>query len=538
MSYKVLYRKYRPDNFDDVIGQKYVVEILKNSIKEGHIAHAYLFSGPRGTGKTSMARILAKSLNCLDNKEGKACEKCNNCISFLSNPDIIEIDAASNNGVEEIRELINNVKIMPSSLKYKVYIIDEVHMLSQSAFNALLLTLEEPPEHVIFILATTNIESVPITILSRCQKFDFRRIDDDDIVNRLKFICEKENISYEEDGLREIAILSDGGLRDALSILDQISKNGKVITLELVSREVGSISNKKIDDLIKSIDKKDLENFNKIFDEFYNNNLNYKVIIKKLIYSLSDISIKILNDESNWNLSFDDCKNMIFELNDLINKINININAYLLIKILLLNYFKKENVPIEASNYGKNVELKSEKNLEIDGKKDIDFNRKNTFVNFNNNLKNINEDFINRRINNCFVNASKNNLLSIQKIWSEFIKKIDVAQIKGLISDTQVVTASDSYAILITTINHQEIELNQNIDNIEKSFNNFFNKEYKLIFLNEEKWNIEKKKYINNLQKKYKYEFISEDIEENNDSEDEMTTIANNLFAKDKIEIE
>ena len=538
MSYKVLYRKYRPDNFDDVIGQKYVVEILKNSIKEGHIAHAYLFSGPRGTGKTSMARILAKSLNCLDNKEGKACEKCNNCISFLSNPDIIEIDAASNNGVEEIRELINNVKIMPSSLKYKVYIIDEVHMLSQSAFNALLLTLEEPPEHVIFILATTNIESVPITILSRCQKFDFRRIDDDDIVNRLKFICEKENISYEEDGLREIAVLSDGGLRDALSILDQISKNGEVITLELVSQEVGSISNKKIDDLIKSIDKKDLENFNKIFDEFYNNNLNYKVIIKKLIYSLSDISIKILNDESNWNLSFDDCKNMIFELNDLINKINININAYLLIKILLLNYFKKENVPIEASNYGKNVELKSEKNLEIDGKKDINFNRKNTFVNFNNNLKNINEDFINRRINNCFVNASKNNLLSIQKIWSEFIKKIDVAQIKGLISDTQVVTASDSYAILITTINHQEIELNQNIDNIEKSFNNFFNKEYKLIFLNEEKWNIEKKKYINNLQKKYKYEFISEDIEENNDSEDEMTTIANNLFAKDKIEIE
>ena len=146
MNYKVLYRKYRPDGFDTLIGQKHVVEILKNSIKEQKLAHAYLFSGPRGTGKTSTARILAKSVNCLDNKNGIACEKCENCLSFNGNPDIIEIDAASNNGVDEIRELINNVKIMPTSLKYKVYIIDEVHMLSQSAFNALLLTLEEPPE--------------------------------------------------------------------------------------------------------------------------------------------------------------------------------------------------------------------------------------------------------------------------------------------------------------------------------------------------------------------------------------------------------
>ena len=222
MNYKVLYRKYRPNNFDSLIGQKHVVEILKNSIKENKVAHAYLFSGPRGTGKTSTARILAKTINCLNNKNGVACEECENCKSFGTNPDIIEIDAASNNGVEEIRELINNVKIMPTSLKYKIYIIDEVHMLSQSAFNALLLTLEEPPEHVIFILATTNLESVPITILSRCQRFDFRKINEKDIIDRLEYICKEENISYELDGLKEIAILADGGLRDALSILDQL----------------------------------------------------------------------------------------------------------------------------------------------------------------------------------------------------------------------------------------------------------------------------------------------------------------------------
>ena len=258
MNYKVLYRKYRPDGFDNLVGQKHVVDILKNSIKEKRIAHAYLFSGPRGTGKTSTARILAKSVNCLNNKDGVACGECESCLAFNGNPDIIEIDAASNNGVEEIRELINNVKIMPTSLKYKVYIIDEVHMLSQSAFNALLLTLEEPPEHVLFILATTNLESVPITIVSRCQRFEFHRITENDIIERLKFVCDEEKIKYEDDGLKEIATLADGGLRDALSILDQLSKNDEVITSKLVSEEIGSISNKKIDDLIKYLDKNDI----------------------------------------------------------------------------------------------------------------------------------------------------------------------------------------------------------------------------------------------------------------------------------------
>ena len=367
MNYKVLYRKYRPDGFDTLIGQKHVVEILKNSIKEQKLAHAYLFSGPRGTGKTSTARILAKSVNCLDNKNGIACEKCENCLSFNGNPDIIEIDAASNNGVDEIRELINNVKIMPTSLKYKVYIIDEVHMLSQSAFNALLLTLEEPPEHVIFILATTNLESVPITIVSRCQRFEFHRITDKDIVERLKFVCDEENIKYEDDGLKEIAILADGGLRDALSILDQLSKNEEVITSTLVANEIGSISNKKIEDLVQSLGENDILNIEKIFDELQSSNLNYKVFVKKVIEVLSNLGVKLLTSPEASRLSFDDCKNLVLELNNILMKINISVNPYTLIKMVMLGYVEKTNnfnkVSIEKvpEIREKNEEVKTEK---------------------------------------------------------------------------------------------------------------------------------------------------------------------------------
>ena len=222
MNYKVLYRKYRPDNFENIVGLEYVKKILKNSIVNNKIAHAYIFSGPRGTGKTSTAKVFAKSINCLDSKDGEACGKCVNCQNFATNTDIIEIDAASNNGVDQIREITNNIKLAPTMSKYKVYIIDEVHMLSQSAFNALLLTLEDPPAHVIFILATTNIESVPITILSRCQRFDFKKIGFQQIIDRLKYICEQEKIDIDDEALNEIAYISDGGLRDARSYCERL----------------------------------------------------------------------------------------------------------------------------------------------------------------------------------------------------------------------------------------------------------------------------------------------------------------------------
>ena len=216
-------RKFRPKIFDDVLGQEHVTRTLKNQIMSQNIAHAYLFSGIRGTGKTSTAKIFARAVNCLNNHEGNPCNECEICISILdeTNMDVIEMDAASNNGVDDIRELRDKVMFLPVKSKYKVYIIDEVHMLSKGAFNALLKTLEEPPEHLLFILATTEPQKIPATILSRCQRFDLKRINADIIVENMKKICNELEIKYEEKALKLIAANSEGAMRDAQSILDR-----------------------------------------------------------------------------------------------------------------------------------------------------------------------------------------------------------------------------------------------------------------------------------------------------------------------------
>ena len=222
MAYQALYRKYRPSNFDEVVGQQPIIQTLKNAIVQNRIAHAYLFCGPRGTGKTSIAKIFAKMLNCED-ESNKPCGKCTNCkmVQNGSHPDIIEIDAASNNGVDEVRNLIDKVKYAPMQGKYKVYIIDEVHMMTTGAFNALLKTIEEPPAHVVFILATTEPNKVIPTIISRCQRFDFNKVSQKDIEKRLSIVCKEEKIEIDSEAISLIAQLADGGMRDSLSILDQ-----------------------------------------------------------------------------------------------------------------------------------------------------------------------------------------------------------------------------------------------------------------------------------------------------------------------------
>ena len=245
MSYKALYRTYRPKDFNEVAGQKHITQTLKNALANDKVAHAYLFSGPRGTGKTSIAKILAKAVNCVEAPIDNPCNVCNNCLGIQDGTisDVIEIDAASNNGVDEIRELRDKVKYLPGYVRYKVYIIDEVHMLSQGAFNALLKTLEEPPAHVIFILCTTELQKVLPTIQSRCQRFDFKAISTNDIIAKLKEIITSEKIDIEEDAIKQIAIYAEGGLRDAISLLDQVyAYNPEKILLEDVNQICGAVS--------------------------------------------------------------------------------------------------------------------------------------------------------------------------------------------------------------------------------------------------------------------------------------------------------
>ena len=283
MAYKALYRKYRPETFENVVGQKHIIKTLLNAIENNKVAHAYIFSGPRGTGKTTTAKLLAKALNC--DCENKPCNECDNCKAILdgSHPDIIEIDAASNNGVDEVRELIEKVKYAPIQGKFKVYIIDEVHMMTSGAFNALLKTLEEPPEHVVFILATTDVHKVIPTVLSRCQRFDFSKINFEDIKQRVTEILNLEQITFEDGVPSLVAELADGGMRDALSILDQVvSYAGDDVKLQHIYDIFGMMSNADMVEYLTLL----AENKTKDVLEMIENYIGKGIDVKRLTYDL------------------------------------------------------------------------------------------------------------------------------------------------------------------------------------------------------------------------------------------------------------
>jgi len=295
MSYVALYRTYRPKSFEEVAGQKVVIRTLKNALMHDKIQHAYLFSGPRGTGKTSVAKIFAKAVNCLHPDHGSPCNECDVCkgIDHGDIADVIEIDAASNNGVDEIRDLRDKVKYMPSVGKYKVYIIDEVHMLTTGAFNALLKTLEEPPKHVIFILATTEVYKIPSTILSRCQRYDFKNIEVKDIVDKLKEIIAHEQIDIEEDAIVAIAEDAEGGLRDAISLLDQaISFAEGKITEDDVHEVAGSVSKKALSEILLSIANKEITNTLVILKELLAEGKEASRIVNDMILALRDLLLE------------------------------------------------------------------------------------------------------------------------------------------------------------------------------------------------------------------------------------------------------
>ena len=556
MNYKVLYRKYRPLDFNDVTGQEAVVRTLKNSIINNKISHAYIFTGPRGTGKTSLAKIFARSINCENNKDGNPCLECSSCKSFNDNPDIIEIDAASNNGVDEIRELINNVKLAPSNSKYKVYIIDEVHMLSQSAFNALLLTLEEPPAHVVFILATTDIQNVPITILSRTQRFDFTKISIDNIIKRLTYICSKEKIDITDEAISEIAYLADGGLRDALSILDQIaSQTTEQITIDTVLNTFGTISNQKLSSFVEAIESNNAEDVLNLLKEFKNSSIDSKVFINKLLTVLKNKAedIKLGKIDEN-RLTFDDIKKLIMELNEMLVKNVVSIDPYIILEMIVLSYINTGNDNSSPNYFPGN---KNKKNNEEEKTKKVE-NRDTEIISTVKNEKKEEEEtskIISReikteenkqlnqfkavRINNCLVKAHKKYLQDIKNNWQEFLNQDKQKEnaIYLTICDTDIVVASDNYFVLVTTSDTSAALINNQVNKIEDMFNKQYKTSYKLIAVAENEWQEVKQKYIQDLNNHIKYEMQEEIVLEEKNKNSELEDMASDIFDTAKIEI-
>lgn len=535
MPYKVLYRKYRPQDFNDLYGQESIKKILMDSIINNKIAHAYIFCGPRGTGKTSTAKLFAKTINCENPNNGIPCGKCNACLNYEDSPDIIEIDAASNNGVDEIRELRDNVKILPTFSKYKIYIIDEVHMLSQSAWNAFLKTLEEPPAHVVFILATTEIQKVPITVLSRCQRYSFNKISKEIISENIKRISDKEKIEISDEAADYIAELSDGGMRDALSILDQLSKEETKISLDLIKKTYGYLSMELLNNLFLSLNNGDMDKVLEIFTQIEKQNIDTSILIKKLIdfiyheeiqIKLGQTSVLAENNEINTAaLDLEKC----YQKND----------SFVLIKMTLINYFFKQFKKNSKEIISREIILGNEP-VKNEIKKE-DLNHEN-LIKTQDDPELLNKEFkinqmISIRINNSFVNAEKAYKNEFIKKWQEFIvkTKLNQPELMGIYDDLSVEVVSDKNALFSSESTSNSVLFNNSLSEIEKKFNKFAKSDYKFICLYIEDWNKEKKKYI--LDKKTKkYNYINED-QINMEHSNETINMAKDLFDTSIIKI-
>ena len=526
--YLALYRKYRPNNFNDLVGQSGVSTIIKNEILNNKISHAYLFSGPRGTGKTSTAKIIAKMINCSNlGADGTPCEKCESCLNFNSSSDIVEIDAASNNGVDEIRDLRDKVNLVPTIGKYKIYIIDEVHMLTVQAFNALLKTLEEPPAHVVFILATTEFYKIPATVVSRCQKFQFLKFSDDEIVSRLSNISSLENIDVSKDILYEIARLADGGLRDAINMLDQLSSfgNGK-INIDDLYKLNGVVSYVEISNLLKFVKNNnivdiasfinEIDRSGKNIDRFINDLLIFlkDVLLYKNEFNLSDLGIKDKQEkiiEISKIFDLDEISNMIFSLNDLNNKLKKSVFS----TVLLTVYF------VKLSNDLNNNNLKI--GNRVDNLTDMDVNNsaKETNNNFSipkNNIVSSITKFSDKlkkiRISNSFATASKLNKDEFVKKWDTINQSSildDFSSIAGIIDDVDVLVVGDNNVIFLTKYDSLLERIYNYVDDFERLLYLFFNKKYKIVFLANDEWIYEKNNYIKNIKSGKKYIYINED---------------------------
>lgn len=589
--YRALYRKYRPQGFDSVVGQDTIVKTLKNSIINNSFGHAYMFFGPRGVGKTTASKIFARAINCLEPKDGNACGECKSCIHSFEKEcvDIIEIDAASNNGVDEIRELKNKISLVPAELKYKVYIIDEVHMLSIGAFNALLKTLEEPPEHAIFILATTDPQKVPETIISRCQCFSFKRIADDTIVDRLKSVCSDESIDIDDDVLMEIAISSDGGMRDALSSLDKLtSYTTDRITLDDFAEINGMITKKMLSEFCDNIFSGDISSVLSKISNYSSCGKNLIQIMTQLMYYLRNLAVNYYLNNSVMAYDVDNVLKLTNIINEKMFDIKKSGNPKIFIEMLLIKYIKetfadissKKNISQEIIQVGNNDKIEektiqdnlsdvsndsnetSAESLQDDEEYDFDkefsedeeyddvlpssvdvissndvIDEENTNVKC---IKNIDE-IIKVRVNNTLAKADKtilNEAIKKMDLLNDFTFDQEIGYIVCNLLDSTVRAASDDSVIL--SYEYDSV-VKQNLLDLEKIsyvYNKILGSNKKLAIISHDEWEKCKSDYIKCMKDGKHYEFIEEpdEIYEETEKNDIIMNSAVELFG-DIVEI-
>lgn len=568
MAYTALYRKYRPSNFASVVGQEVVVDILKNSILNNKVSHAYLFTGPRGTGKTSIAKILAHAVNCL-NFNGDICGECEVCKNLeINDSDIIEIDAASNNGVDEIRTLRDNVKLLPSFCKYKIYIIDEVHMLSTGAFNALLKTLEEPPSHVIFILATTEPNKIPLTILSRCQRFDFNKISNEKLVSRLLYIATQEGKIVDKSILEYIAEISDGGLRDAINLLDQvISLPQESVTLEEIDRLSGRISQNTLFELLNAISTGNYVSILNISDIIYGEGKNYKDIADGMLAIVRDLSINFEVDSyfnkdyssklATINIPFDKLISITSLLNELIKELKNSNDPKMLFDIYMVNICNslssKGNLSVkkEDINNSQTVELK---NKEVNNISNIKENKEKLNINKDSDEDTINEKTVNTsndiingdlksiRINNVLAEADKSILNNIVKSYDkigDYVSNKVYNTLSILLLDGHVVVASTKYLLFAFESEEDVTLFDNNYKQIELFIKEVFEETYKVAAVTKKEWQRIKEDFIKNKKNQIPYVFIDEnDVKlDMGVSFNDLENSALDLFGEDTISV-
>ena len=566
MNYQALYRMFRPQSFNDVVGQEHVTKTLRNAISKGKQSHAYIFSGPRGTGKTSIAKVFAKAINCLNPHDGEPCNECAICkgITQGTNGDVIEIDAASNNGVDEIRNIRDKVKYAPSESKYKVYIIDEVHMLTTGAFNALLKTLEEPPAHAIFILATTEPHKIPPTIISRAQRFDFKAISTEQIVERLRFVAQEQSLDYEEAALEFIAKASEGGMRDALSIMDQaIAFGDEHLTLQDVLDVTGSVDEASLNELFNDIVNGNVKEAFSRYHHFVSEGKEVNRLINDMIYFVRDtIMNKTINEQTSYDaltqFDLETLYHMIDIINDTLVSIRFSVNQNVHFEVLLVklaemvktNPTKVENVattPV-ATEPNNEVLLQRMEQLEnelktLKAQGISQSNKKHTQTNTHSRSKRQSKAaFSMTQIAKVLDEANKEDIQLLKEHWQEVIdyaKSNDKKSLVSLLQNSIPVAASRKRVLIqfdeeihCEIVNKDE-EKRKNIENVVC---NIIDKNVEVVGVHSDQWMRVRSEYINH--RKQNDHHSSESTKDNTKEEtSDIAQKARDLFGEDTVNI-